>query len=141
MDRRNFLVEALLTVTGGALVNRTISLEHLLLEKDDSSSGIWADLNRADFIDWKFYECGGQILWPVYGHSGSLTSTCMCWLVNRKEGTTLPLRFTMMEVEETGADPKAAERLVCFKIRKAAERGPIKCKFDGDELPMPPHES
>lgn len=143
MDRRKLLSDALVSITGGWIVSHSHGLEQFLRAKDfgGTTTGVWAGLNRADHLDWKFFEVCGQILLPMYGLSGSLMAKYGCWLVNRDKSTVVPMHFTMMEVEAVGANIEALNNLVRFKFQQAMLRGPVKCDLYVGELPMPPDES
>lgn len=113
--------------------------------------------------DWKFYECGGQILFSIYGPSGSLSTQQVCYLIRPKllkqsrviyqnyedlalgRGTAslwgweaLAIGFNDLEFMAAGDDEKAIQRLVNMKIEYATAMGkPVTVNLDGGELPLP----
>lgn len=118
--------------------------------------------------DWKLYEIAGQILFPIYHESGSLSTKQVCYLIRPKllkrgyfrqetkwdngelgRGSAslwgweaVAIGFNDMEFMAVGDDEEAIKRLVNMKINRARALGkPVEVDMNGGSLPLPQEEN
>ena len=134
MDRRDFLAKTLLAIPGIASVGHTRALSLFIGARRSSTTGtIAGEVNRAD--GWRWFECDGQILFPIYNSNGGLSAMYGAYLVNIKRSVGVGIGISMLEVDAVGADEKAIIRLLKYKVKNAIARGEVPIDLNGGNLP------
>ena len=128
-NRRQFLEDALIGCGIVAFTGRTKAFYNYVTALFSSKPKLLPE-------GWEFYEVGGQVLFPVYGRSGGLSTHTIFYLVQKSQGKNYCIALSADELMTE--NHKDIERLVAFKLKDAIRNiRPVEVDMNGGELPLP----